>query len=244
MAPGPALDAEVRRADEDRWLASRFAPQNVRARLVALYAVNYEIARAAEIVREPALGDIRLQWWREALSTTQAGAPRSHPALAAYAAAHRETPFPAEFFERVIDARRRDLDSEPFKDWDALLDYVDATAGGVMRLALRACGASADEALVIHAARVWGCVGMARAAPFRIAQGRASLPPASDLLQRAKDAYAQLQRAARTETAAFPALGYVALAPRYLRALERGRTHVSLLTRQLALIAAAARGRF
>ena len=63
-----ALDDLVRRVDEDRWLASRFAPADVRARLIALYAVNYEIARTAEVVREPGVGDIRLAWWRDALA--------------------------------------------------------------------------------------------------------------------------------------------------------------------------------
>ena len=54
------LDADVRRHDEDRWLASRFAPADVRARLIAIYALNYEIARTAEVVSTPALVEIRL----------------------------------------------------------------------------------------------------------------------------------------------------------------------------------------
>ncbi|MBC8107455.1 MAG: squalene/phytoene synthase family protein, partial [Anaerolineae bacterium] len=62
------LGTLVRRVDEDRWLASRFAPAPVRERLIALYAVNYEIARLSETVREAPLGDIRLEWWRSALS--------------------------------------------------------------------------------------------------------------------------------------------------------------------------------
>jgi hypothetical protein len=37
------LDTLVRRVEEDRWLAARFAPPLVRERLIAIYAVNYEI---------------------------------------------------------------------------------------------------------------------------------------------------------------------------------------------------------
>ena len=86
-----SLDTLVRRVDEDRWLASRFAPAGVRSRLTALYALNYEISRTAETVTQPALGDIRLAWWREAVEEIYAGrAVRAHPALSAFAAALRE----------------------------------------------------------------------------------------------------------------------------------------------------------
>ncbi|HRE45776.1 MAG TPA: squalene/phytoene synthase family protein, partial [Terricaulis sp.] len=74
----------LRRADEDRWMASRFAAAPVRAALEAAYAVNHEIASVAELVREPGLGAIRLQWWREGLEAIAAGAsPPREPALQA-----------------------------------------------------------------------------------------------------------------------------------------------------------------
>ncbi|MBK8544168.1 MAG: hypothetical protein IPL62_11845 [Caulobacteraceae bacterium] len=46
------LDTLVRRVDEDRWLAARFAPPLVRERLIAIYAVNYEIARRRPCVKQ------------------------------------------------------------------------------------------------------------------------------------------------------------------------------------------------
>jgi phytoene synthase len=42
-----------------------FAPAPRRVLLFALYAFNAEVARIAETVREPMLGAIRLEWWRE-----------------------------------------------------------------------------------------------------------------------------------------------------------------------------------
>src|ERR1043165_8072550 len=106
MAPDAALDAEVRRVDEDRWLASRFAPGNTRARLIAVYALNNEIARTADVVTQVQIGDIRLQWWREALAEMFAGKPvRAHPVLRAIAQAHAQTPLPQMLMEGLIDAR-------------------------------------------------------------------------------------------------------------------------------------------
>ena len=57
----------VRAGDKDRYLASLFAPDELRPYLLALYAFNIEIARVRETVSEAALGEIRLQWWRDAI---------------------------------------------------------------------------------------------------------------------------------------------------------------------------------
>ena len=42
--------------------------------LLTLYAFNHELARAREVVSEPPLALIRLQWWREVVE----GARRRH----------------------------------------------------------------------------------------------------------------------------------------------------------------------
>ena len=85
----------VRRADEDRWLASRFAPADARRRLVAIYALNYEIARTADVVTQAALGDIRLAWWREGIAEVFDAKPvRAHPALEAFDAMRDEAAWP------------------------------------------------------------------------------------------------------------------------------------------------------
>ena len=63
----------VRRADPDRYLAALFAPADKRGHLLALYAFNVEIARVADTVREPMMGEIRLEWWRETLGRRAPG---------------------------------------------------------------------------------------------------------------------------------------------------------------------------
>src|SRR3984957_6677907 len=76
LSPVAAL---VRHHDRDRFQTALFAPARDREALFALYAFNYEIARVRESVREPMLGQIRLQWWREAIATAyEGGAPRHH----------------------------------------------------------------------------------------------------------------------------------------------------------------------
>ena len=241
------LDAQVRHHDEDRWLASRFAPAEVRARLVAIYALNHEIARTADVVSQPAIGDIRLAWWRDALAEVAEGKPpRSHPILQAVAA--RDAQAPA--WARLIEARGKDLDAAPFATWAEIEDYVDATAGGVMRIATAACGvdAGAHEGFMRAAGQAWGFVGLLRAAAYWHAKARALLPreggTLADLETRARGAISEARAlCGALPAAAFPAIGYVALAAGYLRAQAQRREAPALLLRQLKLIGAAATGR-
>lgn len=248
LIPSPALDALVRRVDEDRWLASRFAPVAARARLIALYAVNYEIARTAEVVREPSLGDIRLAWWRDAIADALAGnAPHQHEALTALGAAHKDAPFSAGLFTALIEARRADIDVAPFSSTAAFDAYIDATAGGLMRLAAEACAAPFEgdsAAFASKAAWVWGAAGLSRAEPVWRARGRNPWPSgetSATLGARIEAALVALRAMPTPAAAQFPAYGYVANAAAYVRRLRRDPP--GLLSRQVRLVVAAARGR-
>src|SRR5208282_2178696 len=76
LSPVAAL---VRRHDRDRFQTALFAPAARREALFALYAFNCEIARVRERVTQPTLGQIRLQWWREAIETAYRDTmPRRH----------------------------------------------------------------------------------------------------------------------------------------------------------------------
>lgn len=227
------LSDTVRRVDEDRWLASRFAVAAVRERLIALYALNHEIARTVEVVTQPALGDIRLTWWREAIAEIYEGkAPRAQPALLALA--NVKAAWGAGAFDPLIEARRRDLDAQPFATWAQLDAYIDGTAREVMRLAAAACGATADEALLLHASRAWGYTAW-----FRAGRAVPSGDTRATLLDRARAAHAALST---ISAELFPALGYVALVPGYVRAFAREQSPPPLLLRQFRLVAASATG--
>jgi phytoene synthase len=230
------LDTLVRRVDEDRWLASRFAPAEVRADLIALYALNYEVARTVEIVTQPTLGDIRLAWWREAIAEIyESRTVRAHPVVDAMACSRKL--WPREMLEVLIDARARDFETAPLESEAAFTAYLAATAGQVMRLALIACGAETADAFITLAARAWGGLGFVRS-------GRAAVAGVLKDAQiaQATSAYTQA-RAGAFPAHAFPALGYLALAPGYASALKTGSAARPLLLRQLKLIAASATGR-
>ena len=136
-----SCEETVRSADYDRYVAALFAPANLRPHLFALYAFNYEIAKTAETVSQPIAGQIRLQWWRDAMGELCAGKTRDHPVVRALGEAMREHDLPQVLFDGMIDAREMDLEEMPFPDMANLEAYADATSGNVMRLAARILGA-------------------------------------------------------------------------------------------------------
>lgn len=236
-APSPTILSDlnrlVRRVDEDRWLASRFAQAPVRERLIALYAVHHEIAHSSEAAKEPGLAAIRLAWWRDSLAQIHAGAPPPpQPALVAYARHARC--FAYEDWLGVLEARA----DGAFSSWAAAEAHAHCAAGGLMRLALSACGVGAVDYLR-PMALAQGLIGLCR-----LEARRPRLPGAvEEGLGRAMDAYAQASAASRGFSgAAFAAFGHVTLTPLYDRALRRGQAQPYLLARQWRLVRAAAIG--
>jgi phytoene synthase len=140
-------------------------------------------------------------------------------------------------FDALIEARRRDLGARAFATWAELEAYIDATAGEVMRLAAIACGGVIDETLLRAASRAWGY-----AAWFRSGRRPPVGEQPSALLNRARSAHDALKGVAVPQVL-FPALGYAALAPAYLRAFTAKQAAPPLLMRQVRLVGASLTGR-
>jgi phytoene synthase len=175
-SPGD-LSELVRKVDFDRYLTGLLAREHLRGDLFALYAFNYEVAKTAETVTQPVMGQIRLQWWREAIDESFAGKPRRHDVVRALHRAIGRAGLPRKFFDRLIDAREKDLEPAPFGEMRDLEAYAEATSGNVMRLAARILGAAdtLDE-FARSAGIAYAYVGILRAIPFHAARGRVLLP--------------------------------------------------------------------
>ena len=102
----------VRRFDNDRFICSLFAPPEQREAMFAACAFSIEVARIREIVTEPTLMQIRLQWWREAVDDIYSKqAPRHQVALAMATAVDRFQ-IDRGYFDRVLRARTLDLEDQ------------------------------------------------------------------------------------------------------------------------------------
>ena len=174
-----AVRAVARDGDPDRYASALFAPWPAREPLFALYALNVELARAAEQVSEPQLGEIRLQWWREALDRAAAGENTGNPVAGAVGGAVRRYALPGDSLAGLIDARSFDVAVKIMPDTSALDDYLGKTAGALFRLAaeVTAPHRTAEIEPSVRAAGIaYGLTGLMRALPVHASQGRVDLP--------------------------------------------------------------------
>jgi phytoene synthase len=175
---------QVRDGDSDRFLTALFAPADRREDLFALYAFNLEVARIAESVTEPMMGQIRLQWWRDRVSEIYSGEPPKGADVAqALCHAVRRHNLPRDSFDALLDARELDLTPEPPATLDDFEVYAEATSGELVSIALHVLGV-ADEAAHEagqHVGMAWAILGHLRAAAFHSRRGKLFLP--ADLLE-------------------------------------------------------------
>jgi 15-cis-phytoene synthase len=242
-------EARVRAGDYDRWLATAFVPADKRRHIHALLAFSLEIARVREIISEPRLGEIRLQWWREALEGERAEAG-SHPVAAALLDTRRRFNLPEAPFLALIEAREFDLWNDPAPSLAWLEGYCGETASSLFRLAALILAEGREPGGVDaagHAGVAWAITGLLRALPWHARAGRVYVPsdllaahgvdPADVVACRAsrglRDALADLRGHARKHMVqtrralrdlappARPALAALALVEPYLKRMER-----------------------
>ena len=165
----------VRRHDPDRFFTALFAPSARREALFILYAFNHELARAREVVREPFMALIRLQWWREVIE----GAHRRHEVAGPLAEALDAGLLGRDDLLAMIAGREAEADAiESVQSWRC---YVLGTAGAVAVAAAHALAVPAahDEPVRLIGA-AYGAAGLLRSAGNLARQGRSLLPPARD----------------------------------------------------------------
>ena len=170
------LDAQVRAADPDRWLSSRFvADADLRADLIALYAFEAELMVIPSKVTQPLLAEMRFTWWADQMDGVFAGEPRKgHPVLEALAAAVVRHPLDRAPLDALITAHIGRVHEEPH-DLDAF--YV-----GPMQSAARILAGPGHEAAVAPAGRMRALAQTGRTDEARALRREAnaalkSLPP-------------------------------------------------------------------
>jgi 15-cis-phytoene synthase len=169
----------LRANDRDRFLSTLVLTGPHRDAIVALYAFNAEIASIRERVSDPAPGEIRLQWWNDALSGQGHGAIRQNPiadalldTIAAYA-------IPAGTLQRLLGARRFDLYDDPMPDLESFEGYAGETSSTLYQLTAMILndGQSVETGDAAgHLGVANALVGHLRAFGYTAAQGRIMLP--------------------------------------------------------------------
>lgn len=240
----------VRRGDADRWLSLSTVSVAARERLLPLYAFNLEVARAPWISSEPMIGQMRLQWWRDALQEIAEGArPRRHEVVSPLADVL--TPEAAAELDTLVLMRHRDLEIAPFADAAALQHYLEETGGRLVLCAGTILGARHDG--LADAAYAGALASYLRAVAELRARGRQPLPDARpetlEALARAGLARWQAARRASVDRKAIPALrglwrtpAILGLAARDPLRILQGGLDTSPARRHLTLVGCRLRG--
>jgi len=222
MLSEPTLQ-QLKSVDPDRLRAAVFADKEGRERLQLLYAFHYELAKVPELVSEPMIGQIRYQWWRDAIAEIYEVKPvRQHEIATPLDKVLTEYDVPRFWLDRLIDGRERDLDPRPFATLEEAKDYCRQTSGVLMQIAVKLLGAEPDEA-VMAAGEAWGLTGLARAYGH-YHKGMLSEVEFKDICDAAQESRNLAAYGLKSlASSAFPAVAYAALVPKFITRLTHSK---------------------
>ncbi len=179
-ASGAAYAADyLRTHDRDSYFATLVLPERVWPAVQALYAFSADIAAVRDRVSEPAPGEIRLQWWSDALSGEGHGLVRQNPLAEAVLDAIARFDLPTAPLLRLIAARRFDLYQDPMPDLPTFEGYAGETVSVLCQLAAMTLNQGATVATgdaAGHLGVAQALVGHLRAFGYNAARGRIFLP--------------------------------------------------------------------
>ncbi len=223
----------ARRQDRDRFVAAMFCPPARRGAVFAVVAFHAEIAAVRDRVSEPALGHVRLLWWRQALERADAAEDAEAAPLLRLLAGQRIWPDLRPRLISLVEARDRELDEPPLADADSARRRVAAAEPLAAAFAIAAGVPDyADAPATKDAALGHGLTVLLRGMASDAARRRS--PWGADVADPAVRRSLARHVAERAETAiaaavaqpsprdAFPLLVPALLARQHLRRLRRG----------------------
>lgn len=204
------LAAELRRHAYERYLLSLFAPAARRPALWAILCCDLELSRIPELVSQPVLGQMRLAWWRDAVTKALArGESGGNPVLQGLSAADAAGLLDRAALEALIDGHERLLMRDGEAPLARLADDAGTIGVALANLRLRALGLElqdhAEPARCLGVA--WEILRRLRALPRAAAIGQVMIPGDLVLAVPADPAEPAANRAALRQVTAHLAAG-------------------------------------
>lgn len=169
----------LRDHDRDRFLSTLVLPAKAQSHVTAILAFNADVAGIRERVSGPQPGEIRLQWWSDALTGQGHGEVRQNPLADALLDTIARYHIPVGTLQRLIGARRFDLYDDPMPDLETFEGYAGETASTLLQLSAMIL----NDGDVVEQGDAAGHLGVAqamighlRALGYVSAQGRIMLP--------------------------------------------------------------------
>ncbi|KAI0969358.1 Squalene/phytoene synthase [Xylaria arbuscula] len=168
--------AQLRQSDNDAFLIRNFIPQSRRDAYDAFRALNLELVRLPELVSNPTIGQLRIQFWRDAVNNTFAGRPPKEPIMIllhqvllrlAETSPKSNTGSIRFWLLRMINTREKHMDNRPFPSLAALEDYAENTYSTLMYSTLAALSVQSMHVdhLASHIGKACGIAAVCRGIP-------------------------------------------------------------------------------
>ncbi|KAI8966708.1 Squalene/phytoene synthase [Daldinia sp. FL1419] len=166
--------AQLRQSDYDSYLIRNILPRQRQDAYDALRAFNLELVKLPELVSNPTIGLMRMQFWRDAVNNTFAGKPPKEPIMILLHKVISDltetggTPSSIKFWLlRLINTREQYMDNRPFTNLASLEEYAENTYSTLMysNLAALSIHSMHMDHLASHIGKACGIVAILRGVP-------------------------------------------------------------------------------
>jgi 15-cis-phytoene synthase len=168
----------VRSHDFPRYVSTLFVSAPQRRALLAVYAFNVEVSRVHEQVSQPLPGEMRLQWWTDALTGVGHGGIEGNPVAAELLSAIQSWRLPVERLLRLVEEHEFDLYNDPMPTTAALEGYINDTSSALFSLAAVIAGQLSEEIehLASHAGLAQGMAQVVASLPLDASRRQLFVP--------------------------------------------------------------------
>ncbi len=129
---------DLRKYDSPSYTLQRFIPPHMLSAYLAIRAFNIEVARIADLVSNPTIGAIRMQFWRDTINSTFDAQPPAEPVAILLASVLEHYKLNKSWFLRVINTREKYLTNPPYTNLNDLETYSENTYSALLYLTLSA----------------------------------------------------------------------------------------------------------
>ncbi|MGI9357253.1 MAG: phytoene/squalene synthase family protein [Rhizobiaceae bacterium] len=184
---------KLREQSPDLYLSCLLLAEEIRSPVTVLHTFHSEITRITLAAPEPLAGEVRLQWWMDALNRQRDDEAALNPLARSLLALIEEHNLPTSVLVSKLEAHIFDLYSDPMDGTRTLEAYLGETRSVLFQLAALIAdsdGAPAASDASGHAGMATGCVAILENLARHRAQRRAYLP--SDMLKKCGTSVEQL----------------------------------------------------
>ncbi|KAK9845392.1 hypothetical protein WJX81_005412 [Elliptochloris bilobata] len=231
---------QVRTYDYENFVWLIQLPKETRAAIMALRAFNIETALVADSVKEAALAQIRMQWWRDAVDSIYGPKPQPHPVIQTLKQVVGDQPATRYRLQRIVTAREADVcDRQPPASVAGLEAYGEDTAAQLLYLQMAVAGVrdSAADHACSHLGKAVAIATMLRGTTHHARRRQSYIPV--DLCAKAGVSQEDIYRGRPSDALSSAVYGVACVAKGHLDEARELRPKVPMEARPLLLPAAA-----